>query len=171
MITVRGVLVSSSSSSLHLPSSLSLSLHSLPSRFALPLHHRIHAERVHDLESNRSSQLSPVVSSSRLSYKCSGTPQRCTRRLVSRRSNVGQFYRERVSGREEGRGRIRSIFLVEEYPPFLLIFSRSNSNKWNYAGGGIFERLSRIRKFPSRERPRVDKALFARLISSPDGFQ
>lgn len=68
----------------------------------------------------------------------------------------GSVLSRRGCGRERGEreGEIRSILLVDGegggglYTPFLLIFSRSNSNKWNYGWRRNFQRLSRIRKFP-----------------------
>lgn len=147
MITARGVLVSSS------PFRLS----PLPPP----------PKRTKECTTSNRIEAQPFVPSSRLSCKCSGTPRWCTRRLVSRRSsNVGQFYREGVWERDpfhftrRGRG---------VYTPFLLIFSRSNSNKWNYGWRRNFQRLSRIRKFPGIMLGivRGDKA-FADIFTGPD---
>lgn len=169
MITVRGVLVSSSSSSLHLPSSLSLFILS-PLGSLSP--------------STTASTPKECTTSSRIEARnsapsCHPLVFRISARVRLNDALEDSFPADRMwvsfiekgwAGERKGEG--GSVpFSSSRGTPFLLIFSRSNSNKWNYAGGGIFERLSRIRKFPSRERPRVDKALFARLISSPDGFQ
>lgn len=143
MITARGVLVSSSSSfRLFLPSP------------PLPPPSNETNERVHDLESNRSSRLSP--SCHPLVFRASARlrlddaledPFPADHRMWVSFIEKGVWERER-----EREGEIRSILLVEGerglYTPFLLIFSRSNSNKWNYGWRRNFQRLSRIRKFP-----------------------
>ena len=55
-----------------------------------------------------------------------------------------------VCERERERERERGLFHFLIKSSFLLIFSRSNSNKWNYAARN-FQHLPRIRKFLRRE--------------------